>query len=132
MIEAIRREQGDDVSTVEIPGPSSNSAGRYSDTSAGFSSGRLAASSNATSDTVSQSSRNPRSRNRSWSGSLYHMGVNATIYVPLHPVTEGVMDWSESPHQMYVPDCKLQTMMYSYTMSREDLFRFSSLTSSGT
>ena len=52
MIEPIRREQGDDVSTVEIPGPSSNSVGRYSDTSAGFSAGRLAASSNATSDCI--------------------------------------------------------------------------------
>ena len=42
-------------------------------------------------------------------------------------VTEGVMDWSESPHQMYVPDCKLQTMMYSYTMSREGLFLFTDI-----
>ncbi len=34
------------------------------------------------------------------------------------------MDWSESPHQMYMPDCKLQPMMYSYTMPRENLFLF--------
>ena len=37
------------------------------------------------------------------------------------------MDWRESPHQMYVPDCKLQPMMYSYTMPREDLFLFNDI-----
>ena len=158
MIEPIRREQGDDVSTVEhsqtptmpvhvipvaaaeqgkrarsqntagtvqpvlIPGPSSNSAGRYSDTSAGFSAEILAASSNSTSDTVSQSIRDTRRRNRAWGSSLVRIGVMLLFMFLSLTVTEGVKDWSQSSHQRYITIGILQPRMHNYRMSGEESF----------
>ena len=119
-----------------IPSLSSSDTGRYSNPAAGLSSAATYDSSNPITGTVSQlnrksgriqSSSNPRSRNRSWSVSLYHMGLMILFMFLSITVTEGVMDWSESPHQMYMPDCKLQPMMYSYTMPREDLFLFNDI-----
>ena len=39
-------------------------------------------------------------------------------------VTEGVKDWRKSPHQMYIPTCKLHPKMSSYMMPGEELFSF--------
>jgi len=42
-------------------------------------------------------------------------------------VTEGVMDWSESPHQMYIPNCRLHPRMLSYRMPGKELFSFNQM-----
>jgi len=39
-------------------------------------------------------------------------------------VTEGVKDWSESPHQMYISNCRLHPRMHSYRMLGVELFSF--------
>ena len=114
------------VPPVSVPG-SSNNPSKYNDTLADPSANTNRSSSNATSDTISHPTRNPRSRNRSWSGSLYHMGLMIILMFVSVTVTEGVMDWRESPHPRYVPDCKLQPLMYSYPMPREGLFLFNDI-----
>jgi len=42
-------------------------------------------------------------------------------------VIEGVKDWSGSPHQMYIPKCRLQPRMLSYIMPGEELFSFNKI-----
>ena len=42
-------------------------------------------------------------------------------------VTEGVKDWSESPHQMYIPNCRLHHRMLSYRMLGKELFSFNQM-----
>ena len=74
----------------------------------------------------SQSTRNPRRRNISWSGSLHCMGFMLLFMFLSIMVTDGVNDWSESP-QMYIPNCRLQPRMPSYMMSREELFSFNNI-----
>ena len=69
-----------------------------------------------------QSTRNIRSCNRSWSSSLFRMGLMLLFMFLSITATEGVKDWSEPTHQMYSPDCNLQPQMPIYIMPGKELF----------
>ena len=71
-----------------------------------------------------QSTRNQGRRNRSWSGSLFRMGLMLLFMFLSITATEGVKDSSEPTHQMYTPDCKLPPQMPIYMMPGKELFSF--------
>ena len=54
--------------------------------------------SNLISPTISQSTRNTRRRNRSWSGSLFRTGLMLVFMFFSITVTEAFKDWSEITH----------------------------------
>ena len=104
------------VQPVLIPGHSSKDTGRYSSTAAGLSADTTAASSNYTQDKVSQSTRNTRRRNRSWS-SLFHMFMFLSI-----TATEGFKDLSKMIPHMYTPNCNRHPQMPIYMMPGKERF----------
>ena len=77
--------------------------------------------SNLVPPTTSQSTRNQGRQNRSWSGSLYPMGL-MLLFMSLSVMVTGVKDWSESPH-----NCRLHPRMLSYRMPGKELFSFNQM-----
>ena len=66
-------------------------------------------------------------RNRAWGSSLFCIGLMLLFMFLSITVTEGVKDWSESSHQMYIPNCILQPRMPSYMMSGGESFSFNKI-----
>ena len=108
------------VQPVLIPGPSSKDTGEHSSTTVGLSTDTTAASSNPAQDTVSQSTRNTRRRNRSWSSSLFRTGLMLLFMFLSITATEGFKDLSEIIPHMYTPDCNLHPQKPIYMMSGKE------------
>ena len=81
-----------------------------------------AVQSNPISPAKSQSTRNTRLSNRSWSSSLFCTGLMLLFMFLSITASEGFKDWSEITHQMYTPDCNLHPQMPIYMMSGKELF----------
>ena len=86
-----------------------------------------AVQSNLISPATGQSTRDTRRRNRAWGSSLFCIGLMLLFMFLFITVTEGVKDWSESSHQMYIPNCILQPRMPSYMMSGGESFSFNKI-----
>ena len=86
-----------------------------------------AVQSNLISAAIGQSTRNTRRPNRAWGSSLFCIGLMLLFMFLSITVTEGVKDWSESHHQMYIPKGILQPRMPSYMMSGGELFSFNKI-----
>ena len=65
-----------------------------------------AVQSNPISPAKSQSTRNTRLSNRSWSSSLFCTGLMLLFMFLSITATEGFKDWSEITHQIYTPNCR--------------------------
>ena len=86
-----------------------------------------AVQSNLISPATSQSTRNTLRRNRTWGSSLFRIRLMLLFMFLSITVTEGVKDWSESPHQKYIPNGILQPRMPSYMTSGGELFSFNKI-----
>ena len=86
-----------------------------------------AVQSNLISSATGQSTRDTRRRNRAWGSSLLRIGLMLLFMFLSITVTEGVKDWSESSHQMYIPTGILQPRMPSYMLSGGESFSFNKI-----
>ena len=84
---------------------SNRTTGRGSITAAGLSTDTTAASSNTTSDSVSQLHSKPRRQYISWSGKILKTMLTLILLLDLVMKAEGIMDWRESPFSMQAFDC---------------------------
>ena len=108
-------------STNFTPYPSYEGSTGGSDSSP-TSASKAVVQSNPNSPANSQSTRNTRRRNRSWSSSLFHTGLMLLFMFLSTTATEGFKDWSEITHPMYTPNCNLHPQMPIYMMSGKKLF----------
>ena len=83
--------------------------------------------SNLISPATRQSTRVTRRCNRVWGSSLFRIGLMLLFMFLSITVMEGVKDWSESSHQMYIPTGILKPRMHSYMMSGGESFSFNKI-----
>ena len=109
--QAGNRDTAGAIPPTLIPGPSSSNTGRYSNTAAGLSAAATSASSNHTTDTVSQLHSRPRRIQSSWSKRVLRTMITMMLLLASILKVEGNSDWRESAFQSQSFDCNTPVMI---------------------